>query len=345
MRILCHIHTFNDEEVIDRCVESVVAQTRPPDQLLIVDNASADSTLERNFPRGTEIIRNAENVGTSGAVGVGLRYAMVHGYDWVWVLDADATPRPEALEQLMALWDRLPTDQQRRVWRMSCLPLEAPEKAINEQSRAVKLLTYTGSNELKPRHGIVFHDYGCHQIDPDRDAHLVHDGEYYEFDYSIWSGCLFRTEAVRQVELPNVDYVLDYGEYEYAYRGKLAGLTGIMSLNSTIVQNITGHATYRFTQYRLLGLRFQLIEMPAFRCYYLCRNLLNFWVFEFRGQRLRAAAPRVLKTLLLTLNFMLRPVSRNPELRACVRGLWDGIWRRMDRRYTVYGRKRAGATR
>jgi hypothetical protein len=87
------------------------------------------------------------------------------------------------------------------------------------------------------------------------------------------------------------------------------------------------------------------MEMPAFRCYYLCRNLLHFWVFEFRGQRLRAAAPRVLKTLLLTLNFMLRPVSRKPELYACVRGLWDGIWRRMDRRYKVYGRKRAGATR
>ncbi len=111
-------------------------------------------------------------------------------------------------------------------------------------------------------------------------------------------------------------------------------------LNSTIVQNITEHARYRITEYCLPGLRFQLIEMPAFRGYYLCLHLLHFWVFAFRGQRLRAAAPRVLKALLLAVNFMLRPVSRKPELCAYVRGLWDGIWRCM-----VYRRKRARATR
>ena len=40
VRILCHIRTFNDEELIERCVAAVLAQTRSPDQLLIVDNAS-----------------------------------------------------------------------------------------------------------------------------------------------------------------------------------------------------------------------------------------------------------------------------------------------------------------
>ena len=80
-------------------------------------------------------------------------------------------------------------------------------------------------------------------------------------------------------------------------------------------------------------------------CYYLCRHLLHSWVFELRILRPRAAAPRVLKALLLTLNFMRRPVSRKPEMHACERGLWDGTRCRMESRCTVYGRKRAGAGR
>lgn len=40
MRILCHIYTFNDEEVIERCVEFVPVQTRPADQLLTFNNES-----------------------------------------------------------------------------------------------------------------------------------------------------------------------------------------------------------------------------------------------------------------------------------------------------------------
>lgn len=67
-------------------------------------------------------------------------------------------------------------------------------------------------------------------------------------------------------------------------------------------------------------------------CYSLCRHLLHSWVFEFRILRPRAAAPRVLKALLLKLNFMLRPVSRKPELHACERGLWDGTCCRMESR-------------
>ena len=84
MRILCHIHTFSDEEVIDHCGASVPSQTRPSDQLRIVDDALMDMTLDLDFPPDTEIIRNTENLGTSGAVDAGL-CACVRGlWDGTW---------------------------------------------------------------------------------------------------------------------------------------------------------------------------------------------------------------------------------------------------------------------
>ena len=51
MRVLGHIHTMNDAAVIEQALEGLRRQTRPPDALLIVDNASTDATLDRIFPK------------------------------------------------------------------------------------------------------------------------------------------------------------------------------------------------------------------------------------------------------------------------------------------------------
>ena len=39
MRVLAHIHTFNDADIIAATLAAVRHQTRPPDGILIVDNA------------------------------------------------------------------------------------------------------------------------------------------------------------------------------------------------------------------------------------------------------------------------------------------------------------------
>ena len=47
MRVLAHIHTLNDADIIDRTIGAVLRQTRPVDGILVVDNASSDDTLSR----------------------------------------------------------------------------------------------------------------------------------------------------------------------------------------------------------------------------------------------------------------------------------------------------------
>lgn len=326
MKILAHVHTLNDEDVIDACLAALLAQTRPVDGVLIVDNGSSDRTLERSLPPHARVIRNAENLGTSGAVRTGLAYGMDHGFDWVWVFDADSAPHPDALEKLVALWETLSSDERERVWRLSSLPLEHPEKSVTSPF-SLRLARFDGSREPKPRHGVVFDARGYHRVEPEPGVLC------YACDGTIWSGCLFRLDAVRRVGLPPADYVLDFGEYEYGWRGKRCGQQGLMHTGSLVDHNIRGEASFTFSPYRFGPLHIQLLEIPPIRCYYVVRNPLHFWLHQFEPRSLRAAAPRVYKMLMLTLNFLVRPWSHRAELRACLRGLWDGVRGQMDRRF------------
>ncbi len=71
MRVLAHIHTFNDTDIVERTLAAVQRQTRPPDAILIVDNGSTDGTVDREFSAGITVIRNQKNHGTSGALEIG----------------------------------------------------------------------------------------------------------------------------------------------------------------------------------------------------------------------------------------------------------------------------------
>ena len=325
MKILGHIHTFNDEDVIDRSLGAMLSQTRPLDEILVVDNASTDGTLERTFPPAVKVIKNSINLGTSGAVAIGLRYAMESGFDWAWIMDGDSAPYPDALERLMELWQDLPEPVRERTWRLSTLPLEKPRKAVTAFS--MSLVFYEGTPAPKPHHGQVFTDRGYYQVDPKE------NGTYYECDATIWGGCLYRLDAVRKIGFPSSDYVLDIGEYEYGYRGKRNGHIGIMDQRSLLLHNIRGQPSFHFTAYRFGPLNFQLMEMAPIRCYYTVRNMLYFWVYEFRPVSVRAILLQLGKLLVLTLNFTVRPWSRRMEFAACIRGFWHGLCKNMAQRY------------
>lgn len=325
MKILGHIHTFNDEEVIDLSLQALLDQTYPLDEIIIVDNASTDRTLQRSFPEKVTVIRHHENLGTSGAVATGLQYGIAHQYDFAWILDADCVAEKDALEKLVALYESFPTELKAQVWRLSSLPMEQPNWAVMKAS--VRLAGFAGHTSPQPRHGIVFTDRGFQRVTPTAGE------DVYECDGTIWSGNLFKLSAVKKIGLPNPDYVLDWGEYEYGYVGKSNGYRAFMHQKSLLKHNITGISTARFTTYRIGPVAFNMLEVPPIRCYYTARNVLYFWLHVYPHRNLRVIVPKVYKVLMLTLNFMLRPFSRWPQLSACLRGFRDGLLGKIQRRY------------
>jgi len=85
-------------------LQSLLLQTRPPDHILVVDNASTDGTLDllnSEFPN-LEQLKLKTNTGGAGGFKAGMQYAHSSGYDWIWVMDDDIELMPECLETMLA---------------------------------------------------------------------------------------------------------------------------------------------------------------------------------------------------------------------------------------------------
>ena len=100
MRISCVIVSYNNGDLLENAVMSVVKQTRPLDEIIIADDASADGSqdlidaLSHAFPNINPIIRE-RNLGVSANRDLAMREA--HG-DFVTYLDGDDHFLPTKIE-------------------------------------------------------------------------------------------------------------------------------------------------------------------------------------------------------------------------------------------------------
>lgn len=102
MRIAAAITTFNRLESLRHCLDTVRAQTRPVEEIIVVDDASTDGTGEWLAEQpGLVVIRAPENRGCSSSFHTAMRAAYDRGHDWVFAMDDDVYATPEALERLL----------------------------------------------------------------------------------------------------------------------------------------------------------------------------------------------------------------------------------------------------
>ena len=97
MKISVIIPTFNRKYVLHRAIESVANQTRPPIEIIVVDDGSTDGTkdwLANSFPSVKYIYQ--DNKGVSSARNGGIE---VSKGSWVSFLDSDDEWMPTKLEE------------------------------------------------------------------------------------------------------------------------------------------------------------------------------------------------------------------------------------------------------
>ena len=93
----------------ERCFNSLRHSTIPV-TAVVVDNASQDGTVEfiqREFPEFV-LIESAENLGFGKANNIGIRYALDHRADYVFLLNQDAWIDSDALEKLVSIHQKHP---------------------------------------------------------------------------------------------------------------------------------------------------------------------------------------------------------------------------------------------
>lgn len=134
IRISVVIPAYNAEKYIQRCLDSVLAQTHPADEIIVVDDGSTDHTAEKVKLYGPAVrYLCQENAGASVARNTGVQAARC---EWIAFLDADDEWLPRKLE----LQTELLADKPDLVWcasnliRCSCQqnrqgPAMNPEKA------------------------------------------------------------------------------------------------------------------------------------------------------------------------------------------------------------------------
>jgi rhamnopyranosyl-N-acetylglucosaminyl-diphospho-decaprenol beta-1,3/1,4-galactofuranosyltransferase len=101
--------TYNRRALLEECLQALRDQSRPPDEVIVVDNASTDGSARMVRERFPEMTLEAlpENVGGAGGFHHGLRLGHARGHDWLWLMDDDTIATPEALERLLGALDRL----------------------------------------------------------------------------------------------------------------------------------------------------------------------------------------------------------------------------------------------
>jgi poly-beta-1,6-N-acetyl-D-glucosamine synthase len=94
------VPAYNEAETVADTIRSLQAQTRPPEEILVVDDCSTDATAEVARACGATVLRPPANTGSkAGAQTFALPYVRT---ELTMAVDADTTLAPDAIEKLIA---------------------------------------------------------------------------------------------------------------------------------------------------------------------------------------------------------------------------------------------------
>ncbi len=96
------IVNWNGEHFLERCLSALLAQTVIPNEIILVDNASSDASLDivRRFP-SVRVLSQSTNLGFARGNNVAVEAAAAES-EWIALLNPDAFPDPHWLEALLS---------------------------------------------------------------------------------------------------------------------------------------------------------------------------------------------------------------------------------------------------
>lgn len=193
------IPTWNRADLLRSVLANLEEQTKRPDEVVVVDNGSRDSSVGIARSYGARIIAYPENRGFAVAVNDGIRQSTG---DWILILNNDVVLQPDWIERLTA-----------SVWNG------------NSSFGVGKLLRPDGSDEIDGSWDLI-----------SRAAYAWRCG-YGKKDGSVWSSrrtihfapmtaALFSRKVFESVGLLETRFESYYEDVDFGVRCALAGVTG-----------------------------------------------------------------------------------------------------------------------
>lgn len=222
--------TYNRRLLLQECLDSLLAQSRLPEAIVVVDNHSTDGTRDHLLARelirpdadshwtvrsvpapeqtGRKIdvhyVRLEENSGGAGGFHEGMKRALEAGFDWMWLMDDDVLACPDALAALVRRKDRLQAVGDKPVL-LNSLVLARDQEDPDRLAFPLQEIAANGD----PKRG-VYH-WRLSQA-----RHLVKDGLY------RWAcpfnGTFVPAAIVREIGLPNQEFFIWGDERDFLWR-------------------------------------------------------------------------------------------------------------------------------
>lgn len=278
---------YNSEQVLSEFFESLEAQTFKDFTLYIIDNASADNSLNeayrlvRQVSFESVIIPEKENWGVAKGNNIGIRAALADGCDYILLSNNDIV-----------------------IDRYS---IEALYYGINKNSweMAIPKIYYFGTNKLWCVGGKFNHISGYTK----HIGNLEEDTGQYDTDtvtqYAPTCFMLIKNDVFEKVGLMDEKYFVYYDDTDFIYRSGTLGVKLGYVHNSVIhhkVSTCTGQDS-----------AFALMKMEQNGIYFVRKN------FTFPYKQISI----VFKYL--NLHLRKRFILSKPNFNICVKGFWQGL--------------------
>lgn len=198
--------TFNRKALLVECLRALQAQTRPLERILIVDNASTDGTADLLRAEGlidapgVRYLRLDQNTGGAGGFHDGMKAAYDEGHDWLWLMDDDAEPHPEALAHMVPYFGREDVS--------GLAPMVTDAEWRDEYVEPHRGMRVDGAIA-----GVV------RPLDPSETAGC----DTLEITHCSFVGPLFPRRTIDRIGLPIFDFFIHYDDYEYVQRARKIG--------------------------------------------------------------------------------------------------------------------------
>lgn len=283
--------TFNRRELLLECLSALARQSCPLSAIVVIDNASTDGTqaavkaYRTQCPCDIVYVKLEHNTGGAGGFAHGVSKAMELNCDWLWLMDDDAYPQPDALASL---------------YQASPAPDNAYASVACRENELSWAVNFVGdSGRLHTTRQVA-------ALPP------VAEVSFFPF-----LGFLIHRKMVATIGIPDAGYFISADDVEYSLRARASGAKLLLVRASRI-----DHPIARVEYRNVLGRRLIYLSLAPWRRYYDTRNRLlvarNYYGVRFWTE----AVPGTLARFFFA--FWLE-ADRWLQLKAIMAGCLDGI--------------------
>lgn len=209
--VVAIVVSYNRPVELKKVITALKNQMRPPDHVIVVDNASlVPASVTLADYTNVEILRSDVNTGGAGGFAVGLSRSLELSPDWVWMMDDDAVPRTDALVKLLNSISVIAA-YPGPIGALCPTVIEFDAVALVHRRKFYRWCGW--ESYIRPA------SYSSGPV---------------EIDAGSFVGFLVNSKAALEVGVPKAGFFLSYDDTEYSLRLKKAGYRNWLVPNSLI---------------------------------------------------------------------------------------------------------------